>query len=218
MRPVIRGPHPVDDHGEPISIKRYQEARGPLIERLGAYCSYCEMQLDASLAVEHIQPKSLHPELEACWENFLLACANCNSTKGDKTIELESYFWPHQDNTLPLFAYYASGGVEVASSLHPDDAAKAQRTLDLTGFGRISDNNPTVSDRRWLGRYDAWGKAQRALGHLGRLNKDEFREQIADTAVSTGYWSVWMTVFAEDADMRQRLVEKFTGTNREYDY
>ena len=218
MRPVTRGPHPVDDTGEPISVKRYQEARGPLIERLGAYCSYCEMQLDASLAVEHVQPKSLHSELETCWDNFLLACTNCNSTKGDKAVELESYFWPDKDNTFSVFAYYASGVVEVASGLNPDDTAKAQRTLDLTGFGLISDDNPTVSNRRWRGRYEAWGKAQRALARLDRLNRDELREQIVDTAISNGYWSVWMTVFAEDADMRQRLVEKFTGTNREHQY
>ncbi len=218
MRPVTRGTHPVDDHGTRIPIKHYQDARGPLIKRLGDYCSYCEMQLDASLAVEHVQPKSRNPTLETCWDNFLLACTNCNSTKGSKAIELDDYVWPDKDNTFPVFAYYASGVVEVAADLDQDEAEKAQRTLDLTGFGLISPNRSAFSNRRWIGRRDAWNLAQRALSRLGGLHEDALRAQIIDTAVSRGYWSVWMTVFAADADMRQRLIKEFTGTNRDYQY
>ena len=65
--------------------KRIQEAvqRG-LIARIGSYCSYCGMRLDACLAVEHIQPKVLRPDLLTTWINLLLSCANCNSVKGGK--------------------------------------------------------------------------------------------------------------------------------------
>ncbi len=36
-----------------------------------------------NLAVEHIQPKDdeRYPELEGSWDNYLLGCVNCNSTK-----------------------------------------------------------------------------------------------------------------------------------------
>jgi hypothetical protein len=38
------------------------------------------------------------------------------------------------------------------------------------------------------------------------------REQIIDTATSTGFWSVWMSVFQDDNDMKKRLIEAFRGT------
>lgn len=212
MRPVRRGEHPVGKEGTPLAIREYQDAREPLIQRLGKYCSYCEMPLDNSPAVEHVRPKSLHPKLERCWDNFLLACAYCNATKGSKDVELDSCFWPDKDNTFQVFTYYESGGVEVAEELDSDNEEKAQLTLNLTGFGTESDS------RRSVGRRDACGLAHKALTNLSRLDREELREQIIDTATSRGYWSVWMTVFADDADMRQRLVMKFTGTNREFVY
>ena len=65
MRPVERGPHPTNSKGERVVYREYAEARGELIKRLGGeYCSFCEMHLDASLAVEHVQPKSKVPDLE----------------------------------------------------------------------------------------------------------------------------------------------------------
>jgi len=56
MRPVVKGSCPQDDFGRDIIFKKFQNARGELIDRLGQYCSYCEMKLDSALAVEHIQP------------------------------------------------------------------------------------------------------------------------------------------------------------------
>lgn len=58
MRPIDRGMCPKDITGNIKKFSKYQDARGDLIDKLGEYCSYCEMQLDASLAVEHVQPKS----------------------------------------------------------------------------------------------------------------------------------------------------------------
>ena len=97
MRPVARGTHPTDAAGNKKAWTEYSQSRGDLIDRIGEYCSFCEMHLDASLAVEHIQPKSLYPNLALEWDNFLLACTNCNSTKGDRDIKLNDYFWPHLD-------------------------------------------------------------------------------------------------------------------------
>ncbi len=62
----------------------YGKARGPLINNLGQYCSYCEIPLATSLAVEHMLPKSDFPLLALVWENFLLACPLCNSYKNNK--------------------------------------------------------------------------------------------------------------------------------------
>ena len=91
MRPVQRGACPQDADGNDVAFTEYMQARRALIERLGECCSYCEMQLDASLAVEHVQPKkppgaaAALPERELAWGNFLLGCTNCNSIKSFKT-------------------------------------------------------------------------------------------------------------------------------------
>ncbi|MFL5664975.1 MAG: HNH endonuclease [Ktedonobacteraceae bacterium] len=62
----------------------YKSARYDLITNIGQYCSYCEMPLAASLAVEHKLPKQWFPFQALNWENFLLACPICNSNKNSK--------------------------------------------------------------------------------------------------------------------------------------
>jgi len=39
------------------------------------------------------------------------------------------------------------------------------------------------------------------------------RATIVALARATGFWSVWMTVFTEDQDMRRRLIDAFPGTS-----
>jgi uncharacterized protein (TIGR02646 family) len=43
----------------------------------GGYCCYCETNEPSP--VEHIWPKVHYPERSFRWENYLFACANCNS-------------------------------------------------------------------------------------------------------------------------------------------
>lgn len=86
MRPVERGP-------APRTYTKYGDAIGDLEERLGIYCSYCERRLPISLAIEHVVPKDLHPELEVEWTNFLLACSNCNSVKGNKPVDIDDFIY-----------------------------------------------------------------------------------------------------------------------------
>lgn len=204
MRPVER----------PINVKtftKYQNARKDLITAFGEYCSYCEMHLDASLAVEHVQPKDLHAGLALSWSNFLLGCTNCNSTKGTKNPGLGNCLWPDQDNTLIALRYSEGGIVDVNPTLNPQQTALAKVLIDLVGLDRKADD-ATASDRRWLNRREAWDKAKRALERLGRADNNDMREQIVETATANGYWSVWMTVFSQDIDMRQRLINAMPGT------
>ena len=91
MRPVERGPAPVDEHGRAIEFSDHREAQAPLLESLGSYCSYCGMRLDTMAHVEHVRPKSLHEHLRLAWHNFLLACVHCNSIKSSTDVEIESY-------------------------------------------------------------------------------------------------------------------------------
>jgi len=124
MRPVERGPHPTDALGAPVRFSQYAQARSALIDRLGEYCSYCEMHLDASLAVEHIQPKAVSPHLTLAWDNFLLACTNCNATKGDTNVKLADYLWPDRDDTFHALRYGPGGQVRSASGPKKPQADK----------------------------------------------------------------------------------------------
>ena len=98
-----RGEWPKDVDGNNIPFADYSEARDDLIRRIGDYCSYCEVCLHGSIAVEHVRPKKPQPALEREWTNFLLACDNCNSTKSNKDVDLAHYFWPDRDNTAARF-------------------------------------------------------------------------------------------------------------------
>jgi hypothetical protein len=129
MRPVERGL-------APKVYARYQDAIGDLEAKLVIYCSYCERRLPIGLAVEHIMPKVLHPELETEWTNFLLGCPNCNSVKGDREVEIDNFIWPDRDNTFLAFVYFKGGFVRLAGKLNNDRKIKAQALLDLVGLQR----------------------------------------------------------------------------------
>lgn len=214
MRPVNRGSNPVNRQGQPKQYTEYGNARRDLIERLGEYCSYCEMELDSSLAVEHIQPKEHHPTLEREWSNFLLACTNCNSTKGQKNPDLSSVFWPHLDNTFRAFEYSDEGVVKINPGLSDTEKTIAEATIALTGLAKIA-NQQTATDRRWLNRREVWNIAQESKQDLSECDCEQMRRQIVRTAVGKGYWSIWMTVFSDDSDMLNRLICALPGTARD---
>ena len=207
---------PVDKGATPAAYERYEDAVAHLRKQLGGYCSYCERRIEACLAVEHIQPKSVAPALSTDWANFLLACANCNSTKGFTPISLSDYFWPDADNTMRAFEYVPGGLIDPHPNLVSAMAAKAVATLELTGLDRFPGNAgraPTTSDQRWLCRQEAWAKAERSRDILAGQDTVEVRELIVKLATTGGGFSIWWTVFAGDVDMRRRLREAFIGTD-----
>jgi 5-methylcytosine-specific restriction endonuclease McrA len=116
MRPIRRGASPrLGD------FSNYRDALPDLVSRLGRDCSYCERLIPVQLAVEHIQPKGLpaYRALIGRWDNFLLACVNCNSTKLDKDVVLSEVLLPDRDNTFSAYLYDAGGGVQVSPRLLP---------------------------------------------------------------------------------------------------
>jgi uncharacterized protein (TIGR02646 family) len=208
MRPVVRGSWPLDAEGEQKEFAKYQNARKDLIDRLGGYCSYCEMKIDASLAVEHIQPKSHHPSLTFDWNNFLLACPNCNSNKGKKNIALNDYIWPDRDNTFRALDYQRG----IVKSKPNIEETKANRLIQLVGLDKIP-NPINTTDRRWLSRLEAWDMAERAKHNLNRCYTNQMNiHDILDTAKAQGYWSIWMTQFRNDPNMLKRFIDDFPGT------
>ncbi|MBI3801048.1 MAG: HNH endonuclease, partial [Deltaproteobacteria bacterium] len=134
MRPVRRGAAPQPDDFDP-----YNDAKPHLVSRLGLYCSYCERRIATNLAVEHIQPKDGpygHPHLIGRWENFLLACVNCNAAKQAKNVILANVLLPDRDNTLVVFSYLPDGTVQPTTALATALMGKASDTLALTGLDK----------------------------------------------------------------------------------
>ena len=219
MRPIIRGNRPVDNQGNEVQFLEYKEAKGELFSRIGRYCSYCETN-KATLAVEHILPKK--PESEVIkerllnWDNFLLSCPNCNSTKGHVEIKLDDFLWPDRDNTFRALRY-SEGGI-VTPSFDGELGRKAHNTIKLFGLDKTPSIDPgdkhrdKASDCRWNDRRDAWNIATREKQKLSKNDDNDTRETVVKLALASGYWSTWMTVFEDDPDMCRRLIEAFPGT------
>lgn len=216
MRPVRRGPSP-----QSADFVPYASALAPLVGRIGLYCSYCERLIPTNLAIEHIQAKSLpkYAALEGRWHNFLLGCVNCNSTKGDKEVILSQYLLPDRDNTALAYEYLPDGTVQVARGLTAVRSRKAEATLALVGLDKASAqaastaNEVQVALDRCAQRQQAWFEANVAHDELqAQPDNDLLRRMIVRLAQARGFFSVWMTVFAADRDMRLRLIQAFPGT------
>jgi uncharacterized protein (TIGR02646 family) len=216
MRPIRRGASP-----RPGDFSNYRDALPDLVSRLGRYCSYCERLIPVQLAVEHIQPKGLpaYQALIGRWDNFLLACVNCNSTKLDKDVILTEVLLPDRDNTFAAYLYDAGGGVQVSASLSPSEQKLALATLNLVGLQRPG---PTAADAngrlialdRIKQRLEAWLTAEYARDNLLALRPgdDVLAEAVVRLALATGFFSVWMEVFRDNPTIRNRLIDAFPGT------
>ena len=217
MRPIQRGPSPY-----PVDLENYKDAKPHLVARMGPYCSYCERRVNTMLAVEHIQPKDLpaYRNLIGCWGNFLLACFNCNSCKTDNDVVLADVLLPDRDNTFLAFSYLPDGSVIPAPDLSESEKRMAAKSLEVTGLDKKAsairdENGKEVALDRVSQRMQAWLNAEASLADFqtGPGNA-ALRSQIVRNATATGFFSIWMTVFASEVDMRNRLIDAFEGTRR----
>ena len=216
MRPVRR-----DDSPQAKDFDPYTDAKPELLSRLGLYCSYCERRIPTNLAVEHIQPKVLpaYAHLKGRWENFLLGCVNCNSTKSNKDVQLGHILLPDRDNTFLAFTYRADG--TVSTSDFADEQGmnqQAQDTLALTGLDKtpsavLDENERRIAIDRVSQRMQAWAVAEDSKNEIDKKPGCQALRSIAvHAARGHGFFSIWMTVFQGDADMRNRLIDAFPGT------
>lgn len=212
MRPVTR-------IVAPQVYARYQDAIGDLENCFGRYCSYCERHFPATLAVEHVSPKKPDASRETDWTNFLIGCVNCNSTKGAALTNDQDFLWPDKDNTLMAIEYKTGGLVEPSSAHGPDIEQKARAIIELVGLdrhpGQPPNKQPTPRDHRYLDREEVWGLAQKARRLVMNSNDNDFREYIVASAKKSGSFSIWISAFHDDPDMRRRLVEAHVGTAKD---
>ncbi|AQT62095.1 HNH endonuclease [Cellvibrio sp. PSBB023] len=216
MRPIRRNTSPrVTDFTD------YTDAKPDLVARLGPYCSFCERRVMTQLAVEHVQPKGLpaYAHLIGRWNNFLLACVNCNSTKNKKDVVLSQVLLPDRDNTFVAFEYQDNGTVTAsAQAIASGNGTVANNLLSLTGLDKAALNNPDENGKqvaldRVRQRMEALLCAQDALTSIrSQPENNMLRDAVVKLAKASGFFSVWMTVFNDDADMRLRLINSFPGT------
>lgn len=214
MRPIERGQSP-----RATDFNDYRDAFPDLVSRQGNYCSFCERRIPTNLAVEHIQPKGLpaYAALVGRWDNFLLACVNCNSTKGDRDVVLADVVLPDRDNTAHAFTYAADGSVTANATYPQPLSLKADATLALCGLDKAASsvrdaNGRFVAIDRSRQRQDAWAIAEDAKASLATARTPVMIQLVVKLALAQGFFSVWMTVFASDPDVRLALIAAFPGT------
>lgn len=67
------------------NLYKVDSVQKKLIEIYHLKCAYCEKNLlDAPKHIEHYRPKDTYYWLAYSWDNLLLSCGSCNSSKGTK--------------------------------------------------------------------------------------------------------------------------------------
>ncbi len=216
MRPVNKGNSP-----ENTNFEDYRKALPFLIGRLGGYCSYCERTIKTNISVEHIQPKGLekYEKLTGDWDNFLLSCVNCNSTKKDKDVKLAKCLLPDRDNTFFAYIYFADGNVQASPRLNRQQKHMADATLKLVGLNKkvnvaTDENGKEVAIDRVSQRMETWGIAQASKMLLASSRCAAMKRQVVMTALAAGHFSIWMIVFDDDAEMRHAFIHEFPNTSK----
>lgn len=221
MRPVSKG-HKGKEY------KSYQDAKRDLFEAIGSYCSYCEREISHLGAVEHVQPKSNHPDKECSWDNFLLGCVNCNSTKGDTEINdsnIDDYVWPDKNDTYHLISYDPVTLIPSAAGNLPDEIkTKVQNLIELVGLDKAQPKEGTLdyqraSDLRVEKRKEVKVLADRYKQFYIKLDeeaKQDFLDPLQELVRSKGYWSIWMHTFEDIPEIREMLLDAIPGTNKAF--
>ena len=219
MRPVNKG------HSPYKTISHYSNASPFLEQTIGAYCSYCGMRLTNMPEVEHKESKVKSPDKATSWENLLFGCKYCNTRKGDivDKLNVDNYLWPDQDNTAIAYTYengMPAVNATALMSVDPSGAAlnKAYNLFHLVKLDHIP--NSRDKDRRFRLRNAVFERAKDSLEDYQRLkiaNPDTasvFVKQIIRTALADGFFSVWTTVFNDEADVLNALIEAYPGTEK----
>lgn len=230
MRPINKGSSPI--RGDFAS---YHDALPYLIERLGNYCSYCEREYDSALTVEHIFPKIKQKHLEKRWSNLLLACNQCNPTKGDTDIAKigkKNFIWPDEDDTYHMMEYPAINAYRAAPAkgLSKKDALKVNNTINLTGINKSTDKYKKTAYQDRLAKRQEVAKiclrqkksfliAKKLLREihdpLSITNYQSIKQGVFDMIQQSGCWSIWMHTFEGIPEIKEELLNQ-TGTNRTF--
>jgi uncharacterized protein (TIGR02646 family) len=195
-----------------VEYNPYGNAKPDLILALGPYCSYCEREgFSSALDVEHVEDKDAHPDQEFLWDNFLLACKNCNSIKGTTEIDFDNIILPHLQNTFEPFEYLESGYIKVKDTITEPLKSKVEALVSLVGLDRRPGMaSYSKKDDRWQERKQAWELSKKYKQKYIAGNCDI--ETIVDLTLSSGFWSIWMNAFKDYTEVQRALIDNFRGT------
>ncbi|MCI5168719.1 MAG: hypothetical protein D3903_22140 [Candidatus Electrothrix sp. GM3_4] len=189
---------PVDKGMSPRVYTDYGKARHELAQRIGYYCSYCEMKVRNCIEVEHILPENQGGE-RLQWSNFLLSCKYCNTIKNDHNNNLTDYLWPDRDNTDLAFTYSEEKAIEPNSNQPQNVQSLALKTIILIGLDRLPSgkNKPTEADTRWISRKEAWDLARKEYTDWLEAPIIQMARSIARASLN-GHYSIWIEVFKDE--------------------
>jgi len=192
MRPIEKG-------NAPNTYTGYGDARHDLAEKIGYYCSYCEMSFKNMIEVEHVIPINRGGDALS-WDNFLLSCRYCNGIKSDNNLNRTNYVWPDRNNTDLVFEYSEIDVIKPNIGLNIQIQAIAQNTIFLMGLDRIPGGvtEPTFADTRWRSRQEAWNQAKESLKNWTQVPHPAMSKQIAQTSINSGHYSIWKEVFKDE--------------------
>ena len=191
----------------------YGDALEDLMDVIGDYCSYCEISLTNLGAVEHVIPQANGGPVVQ-WNNFLIACTYCNSSKGDRNPARAGYVWPDMHKTLPLFEYIACC-VFVAQNLAGFNHQDVLSTIELMGLHKIpGEPRFNKNDRRWRKRFEAFVIAEDTASKYAQRRYDQdYIDLIIENATGRGFFTIWHLAFAAFPEVQQALINAFPGTD-----
>lgn len=215
MRPVVKS---VKGKSEG-HYKPWGDAKPELIGEIGSFCSYCEKQVTRSaLHIEHIKGRKvtnkegelIYADLCYDWNNFLLACSNCNSTKSNKDIALTNPFLPHRNNLIHFIEIDSEGRVVIKSGIAQDKRSKVQAFIDLVGLDRLP-GHPDYSEKddRWQIRLEARDLAQRQFSKYNSTPRSTDIENIVSLSKEKGFFSVWYYQFSNHPEVLDALINGY---------
>ncbi|RZK19457.1 MAG: HNH endonuclease [Flavobacterium sp.] len=195
-----------------VEYKPYGDAKPDLISAIGKYCSFCEREgFSSALDVEHIQHKDIHDDKEFLWNNFLLACKNCNSIKGTKEIDFPNIILPHLQDTFFPFEYLESGYIKIKDVVAEPLKSQVNALVSLIGLDRRPGMpNYSTKDDRWQERKQAWELSKKYCQKYSEGRCDV--ETIIDLCKNNGFWSVWLNAFETFPVVQRALINNFSGT------
>jgi uncharacterized protein (TIGR02646 family) len=233
MRPVVKSTK-LTDAGQPLEFEPWGKAKSDLINEIGSFCSYCEKKVNrSSLHIEHIKGKKvkdntgvlIYDSLKYRWDNFLLACCNCNSVKDNKDIVLTNPFLPHINNLVHFIEIGTGGIIKIKNGVNGNNLTRTSAFINLVGLDREpSHPNYSDSDDRWENRLEAIDLAKRQFDKYTSNPKQTDLETILCLAKEKGFFSVWYYQFLGQNEVIDALIngivinginiEPYKGTHR----
>ena len=229
MRPVIRGAVPLNADGSPKKVSDYKDWRMDLLDRMGPFCSYCNMVLHDSPQVEHVIAQDINPAVKLEWDNMLLACGPCNRSKSNHPCPPDTHCLPDIHNGHLAFRYIVldhpkKAGLKACipipnTALPQNLQEKAKRTIDLCKLDALT-YNPRATDLRWKYRWETLSIAQvwrQSWDSTFSLQPETLQSQylnlLTTAALAKGFFSIWLAAFEGAPFVLQTLINVFPNTD-----